>query len=118
MTIHPDLVARLLIASGLCVLKVNISGFIFSANLLTQSVFFWVDYNAIDPFITMAPFDVLTNYTYENSFDTLFSSSPKVCSFFISFSLELYLNIILFIIIKGICTHRRKKTARAFEKFR
>ncbi|XP_031622611.1 esterase B1-like [Contarinia nasturtii] len=33
--------------------------------------------NAIDPFITVAPFNILTNQSFENKFDTLFSSSPK-----------------------------------------
>lgn len=50
-----------------------------SCKFMNKSYLFpLVDHNAIEPFITQTPFDVLTNDSYQSNVDTLYSSSPKV----------------------------------------
>lgn len=42
--------------------------------------FLFKDENAVWPFLTQAPFDIVSNESYQNNFDTLYSSSPLVSS--------------------------------------
>lgn len=70
--------------------------------------FLFEDQNANDPFITMSPFDILTSQSYESNIDTLYSSSPKVCTFPTPTYVSICLNI-LFLFKEFVSSEERKQ---------